>query len=507
MTTLDLRAAIAMVICPRFPIGIDGLDFGDGGPRLLPGGFCCFAVDLPASLDAIAAVRAGEDSVFPFIASDLERGAGQQIAGLSRLPPALALGAADDEGLCEEAGELTAREARAAGVALVFAPVVDVATQPRNPIVAIRAFGNRPEEVGRLAAAFARGVHRGGAIATAKHYPGHGPTSVDSHLVLPTLDVGARELETIHEVPFRRLIAEDVGAIMIGHLHVAALDPEPTPATLSAAVIGRLRDHLGYRGLVVTDALDMGAIAEGDAPDDEPAVRCIRAGADIALLPRDPSKAARNLLAAVRSGHLPEARLREAAERIRTAVRKVDISRPPQRTPLPSGRRLAERIASLSITHDDQTPPLPPLTGKLLHLTVIDDGNAAAREPVLRAALAQRGVTLTDDLSAAEARVVAVFSQVRHEKGRVLLDGPRREALKTSLRSSALEDPARPSVLVSIGCPQALLEVERTVCTLYAFDDDDASLGAVAAALAGQLPPTGRVCFEGRPPTRAGEGS
>ncbi|MEO6710833.1 MAG: glycoside hydrolase family 3 N-terminal domain-containing protein, partial [Planctomycetota bacterium] len=204
----------------------------------------------------------------PFACCDLEQGAGLHFPEGTRLPPALALAAAalgartpgQGVALLRAAGELTAREARACGIELVLAPVADVNTARDNPIIAVRSFGENPERAGRMARAWLEGLRAGGAAGCAKHFPGHGDTSQDSHIELAKVLRDERGLREIELAPFRELCFAGVETVMIGHLDVPAMTGEPgLPATLSSRVIqGVLREELRFRGCVLSDAMDMG---------------------------------------------------------------------------------------------------------------------------------------------------------------------------------------------------------------------------------------------------------
>lgn len=497
----ELRDEIAAVLCPRFPLAIEGLDFGDGGTRPLPGGFCVFAADLPESLDRIAELRASRQTRAPYLCSDLERGAGQQIAGLTRLPPAMALGAAGDPELAFAAGRLTAQEARAAGIAVVFAPVVDVADEPRNPIVATRAYSADPQEVATLAAAFVRGVESEGIVATPKHFPGHGRTTEDSHLSLPLLARAREELARNEEIPFRAAFAAGARAVMIGHLHATAFGEAASrgavPTSLSRPTItGYLRGELGYRGTVFTDALDMGAIDQGDPgdPSGDPAVRALFAGVDVPLLPKDPHRSARAIRDAIGAGLLPRERLREAASRIRALIGDFAPPPAPSRIPRPEGRALALTIARRAVTMFPRASHPPRLAGHEVDVVCIDDGRGAARLPSFLAALEEAGMKPllhVGDPPEANSRplLVAVFSDVRCNKGRVVLaEADARRVARLSKRSGEV-------VELSIGCPQSLHDVPLSRSRLFTYDDDDASLVALAESLAGAFVPAGKPVF------------
>ncbi len=259
----------------------------------------------------------------PFACCDLEQGAGLHLPEGTRLPPALALASAalgartPEQGvaLLRSAGELTAREARACGIELVLAPVADVNTARDNPIIAVRSFGDDPVRAGRMARAWLEGLRAGGAAGCAKHFPGHGDTSQDSHIELARVLRDEKGLREIELVPFRELCHAGVETVMIGHLDVPALTGERgLPATLSARVIqGVLRGELGFRGSVLSDAMNMGALAR------EPRryARAIAAGCDGLLCPHDSDAAARELLDAIADGSLDRARLAQAANSMR----------------------------------------------------------------------------------------------------------------------------------------------------------------------------------------------
>ncbi|HET6611220.1 MAG TPA: beta-N-acetylhexosaminidase [Kofleriaceae bacterium] len=242
-------------------------------------------------LDLEAVARANEafhgaaasGSLPPLIAVDQEGGRVQRIREpATRWPPMMAAADKSPE-LCERAGEAMARELCAIGFDLDFSPVLDVHSNPQNPVIGDRAFGTDPEAVAERALAFARGLRAGGIIACGKHFPGHGDTSEDSHLALPVLDHDLARLEAVELLPFRRAIAAGVPVMMTAHVVFAALEAG-VPATLSAAVIaGLLRERLGFAGVIVSDDLDMKAVADGYAPGDA-AVRAIAAGCDALLL-------------------------------------------------------------------------------------------------------------------------------------------------------------------------------------------------------------------------------
>lgn len=251
------------------------------------------------------------------IASDFERGAGNQITGSTLFPPLMAIGAANSEELAYQMGKITALEGRALGVHMAYAPVVDVNINPDNPIINTRSIGEDPEQVSRLSAAFIRGCQENGLIATAKHFPGHGDTDLDSHSLLPVIKADKERLEKVELYTFRKAIEAGVRAIMTAHLNVPALDPTPDlPATLSPLILTELlRKQLGFRGLIVTDAMTMGGITNAYSST-EAALKAILAGVDMVLLPPEPAKVVTFLIEAAKSGKLPAARINQSVRRI-----------------------------------------------------------------------------------------------------------------------------------------------------------------------------------------------
>lgn len=257
---------------------------GDGGA---PG-----VADERCDLDALVALtrelhRRAPDGTPALIAVDQEGGPVQRVrAPATRWPPMGAherLASPDDVTCAEQVGRALGDELGALGFDVDFAPVLDVHTNPANPIIGDRAFGTDAEVAARRALAFARGLDAAGVLACGKHFPGHGDTEADSHLELPRIDHGWDRLERVELLPFRLAAAAGLPMIMTAHVVFAALDPE-RPATLSEQVVtGLLRERLGYRGVIVSDDLDMRAIA-GHMGADVAAVAAVRAGCDVLLL-------------------------------------------------------------------------------------------------------------------------------------------------------------------------------------------------------------------------------
>ena len=246
--------------------------------------------------------------------------------GGTAFPPTMAFGAVGDERFAYEYGRITAREARATGVHVLFAPVLDVNNNPENPVIASRSFGADPDLVARLGAAFVRGARDGGAFTTGKHFPGHGDTSVDSHVGLPVIEADRARLDTLELLPFAQAIREGVDAIMTAHVSLPGLlGPDAVPATLSPEIMtGLLRDDLGFDGLLFTDALTMRAITEAYGIG-EASVRALEAGADVLLSPKDVSTAIDAVLVAIETGRLTRLNIEESVRRILEMKAKLGL--------------------------------------------------------------------------------------------------------------------------------------------------------------------------------------
>jgi len=272
-------------------------------------------------------------------------------------PSNMALGAAGSPSLAEKAAYINGRELRALGIQVDFAPVVDVNSNPQNPVIGIRSFGQNPAEVATLGAAAVRGYLKAGIIPVAKHFPGHGDTKTDSHKQLPVIDRPLAAWEKIDLPPFKAAIAAGVPAIMSAHIVMTALDPD-FPATLSSAVLGGvLRRELGFQGVIVTDSLDMGAIANTYTIP-KAALRAFLAGCDLLLIgKKNLPESYAAVLAAVRDGRISQKRLDQSVRRILELKERAGLFGKPFSNPrswksvgAPASRQLAEKIAEKSIT-------------------------------------------------------------------------------------------------------------------------------------------------------------
>ena len=444
------------------------------------------------------------------VGADFERGASMRVAGTTAFPHAMAFGAAGDPALSRLEGEITAREARALGVDWVYYPVADVNVNPDNPVLNIRSFGEEPQAVGAQAAAFIEGAHadpRHYVLTTAKHFPGHGDTAVDSHLNLPTVPATRERLESVELVPFRAAIAAGTDAVMTAHIAVPALAPADLPATLSPAILtGLLREELGFQGLVITDALDMGGIAK-NFPVGDAAVRSIEAGADTLLMPPDPEAAIRAVVAAVESGRIPRQRIERSVEKILAAKEKVgldrrrfvdveglgDVINSPEANQ--AAQEVAERAVTLVRNQDNLLPLAAPARACFVVLAEGRDANEGqAFSQEVRTRLPHQTLTMLDatlsraDVDAAlsrltscEAFVVAAFASVTAYQGSLSLGGDLPHAMETLLASS------KPVVLIALGNPYLLRSFPTVAAYLATFSSVPLSEAAAVRALWGEI--------------------
>ena len=264
------------------------------------------------------------------VSSDFERAASMRVTGGTRFPHSMAFGAANDLAATKYEGLVAAREARALGIHWIFAPVADVNNNPLNPIINLRSYGEDPEQVSRHVAAFIEGAHSDATnrvLLSAKHFPGHGDTDVDSHLGLPRLEVPRERLDALELKPFERAITLGVDSIMTAHIAVPALEPSGMPATVSPKVLtDLLRNELKFKGLIVTDSMAMQGMAML-FDSGEGSVRSVIAGADVLLMPPDPEKAIRAVVGAVEDGRISRQRLDQSVTRILAAKISLGLNK------------------------------------------------------------------------------------------------------------------------------------------------------------------------------------
>ena len=409
------------------------------------------------------------------VASDLERGAGQQFRGATPLPPAAAIGSLNEPETSERAGELTAREARALGVNWIYAPVADVDLEPENPIIGSRAFGTDAGEVAAHVAAWVRGCTRGGALSCAKHFPGHGRTRGDSHMERPCVDATREELEA-DLAPFRAAVGAGVDSLMTAHVCYPALDPENNAATLSRPILRTLlRDEMGFRGLVVTDAIIMEGMTAGTTEVDG-AVMAMAAGCDVLLYPSDMEAVIRGVEAAVDEGRLPRERVEDALARIAEAAERV-AGPGSSSVGGDEDRRwsLATAVRSLQVIRG--TPRLP---GGAVRIVEVEDDLGGPWPPYPRdafpAALRDAGVEVSDEGTP----LVVVYSDIRAWKGRPGIS----EAAQARVREETEAHPDATVILFSL--PRLAHELPTARNLLAAWGGEGMMQQAAVAWLTGE---------------------
>lgn len=449
------------------------------------------------------------------VGADFESGTGMRLEEGTSFPSAMAIAAAGDPKLAFTAGKSIAIESRTAGVHWIFAPDADLNNNPDNPIINFRSFGENPRDVASYVAEFIRGVESNGALATAKHFPGHGNVTVDSHLALATVPGSRAELESNELVPFRAAIDAGVSSVMPGHLAVPAFEPDcALPATLSRNILtGLLRDQMRFRGLMITDAMEMGGITT-KYPPGEAAVRAIEAGADVLLMPPVPNAALAALENAVHSGRIPVGRIDASVRRILAAKarlklnvnRFVDVSRLNETFASPDFAAQALHIADRGVTLLRDARCLLPLdSARPLRVLLValsadpDPCPAEALEPEIRPRVDSLTVLRADTHfktvanlhlpppATYDVAVAALFVRVADRKGHVGFPDDQRDFVNQLLASS------KPVAVLAFGSPYLIGRFPDAKTWLAEFSTNRVSQRAAARALFGQVPIAGKI--------------
>jgi beta-glucosidase-like glycosyl hydrolase len=509
---LSLRDRIAQLIMPWIPGSYTAFDDSafaqtvEWVDSLHVGGI---VVSIGSPLDIAAKLNfLQRRSRLPIlVASDLEGGTSFRFTGGTPFPTNMGVGAAGSESDAYAMGRITAAEGRAAGVHLTFSPVADVNNNPANPIINTRAFGADPIMVARLVAAAVQGTQAGGMLATAKHFPGHGDTDVDSHISLPVIRANWRRLNSLELVPFRAAIAAGVGVVMSAHVALPELGVEGSkPATLAPEILtGMLRDSLHFQGLVVTDALNMGALVSTYGPG-EASVLALLAGSDILLMPADTKAAIDAVEEAVRSGRVSRARLDASVRRVLEAKYRLGLFRNRftdlDRLGMVVGNR-ANRDTALSVSRRslvlvrDSLGLLDSLRQGPRPLSVVlySDGFSLPMGSTLLAELGRRGYRVRSF------RLSSASGPASHDSAAAVLRASPQALFVTSVRVTAgrgtiaLSDSAatlveriareRPLGLISFGTPYLLPQVPGVSLYLLAWTANPLTEEAVAGALSG----------------------
>jgi beta-N-acetylhexosaminidase len=520
--SLTLRQKVAQLVMPRISGDYWATDAAAMDTALAlvhegVGGFIVGAGSSPYDIAEKLNTLQRAAAVPLLIAADLESGPGMRIHGGAAFPGNMALGATDRELDAYEVGRVTALEGRAVGIHLDFAPVVDVNNNPGNPIINIRSFGENPQRVAVLGDAFIRGLREHGMLSTAKHFPGHGDTNTDSHVAVPLVTATRARLDSVELVPFRAAVRQGTDAVMTAHIALTGLGGAPAqPATLSPFVLDTLlRRDLRFGGLVITDALNMGAIVSryGAA---QAAVLAFEAGADILLMPADPRAAIDALTDAVTRGEIGEARLdssvaRVIAAKVRVGLfrsRLVDIGRIATVVGSAPDVAFAQDISqrSLVLVKDSLgLVPLPP--GRRHRVVVIGYGDASFQDVGQIFAWSLHGAVDTIQLlrlwpasgpasfdtvrsAAAGAGAVVFLAASQPTAWRpdaVDIAGPAADLI------DQLSLAGTPIIAVSLGSPYVIAQIPRVSAYLVAWRDTEYIERALARAVLGLAPITGRL--------------
>lgn len=492
------------------------------------GGFVFFQGDVLETASLINRLQAS--ARFPLLmASDYEWGPAMRVRRAARFPEAMALGATRDTALAFAVGKATGEESRAMGIQVDLAPVADVNVNPDNPVINTRSFGEDPRLVASMASAFARGIQAAGAVATAKHFPGHGDTQTDSHLSLPVLPYTRQRMDSVELVPFRRLVADGIGAVMVGHLEVPALqEGRSLPATLSPWIVDTLlRGEMGFTGLVMTDAMEMGALVNGYGGDSA-VVKAVDAGDDLILTPQDEDGAIDALVRAVRRGRISEARIETSVRKILdlkwtlglATGRMVSLNSTASVVASPEHLMLARRVARGSITvlkNDDVLPIGRSQRLRILTVVLADaeqyrteinrPTNPWSNEPAgdyflmqlrrrcdnvrfLRVDPSSNAIDFGQVRKAAESAdliLCPVYSKARSGSGEFGLP----PELSGPIDSLALL--GSPLVVIAMGSPYVLGAFPSAAAVLCTYSDCEASTEALVEVLFGEVAAAGKL--------------
>jgi len=451
------------------------------------------------------------------VSGDFERGASMRLEGTTVFPHAMAFGATGDPAYSRYEGEVTAREARALGVQWIYYPVADVNNNADNPVINIRSFGENPEAVAAQVKAFIEGAHsdkKNFALATVKHFPGHGDTATDTHMNMATITGDRERLNQIELIPFKAAIDAGVDSVMTAHIAVPALSGPDLPATLSPAILtDLLKKDLGFKGIVVTDAMEMGGIVKSFSTG-EASVRAVEAGADVLLMPTDPDAVVKALTAAVQSGRISRQRIQESVIKVLAAKEKVGLDRKrfvdleaiSDTVDSPEANEKAQEIADRAVTLVRNGGGMIPLATpeKTCYVVMPESrastsGQSFAQEVRRRSPKAQ---LVTWDpamsrqeldesaakLTACENYVIGAFATVGAYRGTVgMLSGELPHAVESLMATG------KPVALIALGNPYVLRNFPNVTAYLATFSTVPPSEVAAVRAIFGETRIGGRL--------------
>jgi beta-glucosidase-like glycosyl hydrolase/CubicO group peptidase (beta-lactamase class C family) len=454
-----------------------------------------------------------------WITQDMEFGAAMRISGTTRFTPAMGVAATGNKQNAYLMGKITAKEAAALGVHQIFAPVLDVNNNPDNPVINVRSFSGDPQVVAEYGVAFMQGVQSENIVSTAKHFPGHGDTDTDSHLSLPVLDHDYTRLDSVELIPFRAAIDNGIRSVMSAHISFPKISTDPEmPGTLDASILGDiLMDSLNFRGIVVTDGLEMSGITKKFSPG-RAVVRALNAGADVMLISPDIHTAIAEVLDAVAKGEITEQRINESYRKILEwkqqagligKINQVNITDLDKMINTQEHEAIASKIARESVTivknNNDLLPLNPNRHKKILLVSVADDesgetGSAFARSlrnyhpnidfEVFDGRSDQGDAQqILDKARSADLVMIASYIGLRFAQ-EIQLSGKQSTFLR---RLTAL---GKPSVLVMFGNPYLVAELAATDAHVMGWASTNLQMSAVAPALFGASAVNGRLPIE-----------
>lgn len=507
-----------------------------------------FLIKSPPLEVAAVANQLQRDSKLPLlISSDFERGLFSRVSFVPAFPDAMAFGAIGNPLYAERFGAITADEARAVGVHWDFSPVADVNSNPSNPIINTRSFGEDPNQVGDLVAAFIRGARAHGMLTTAKHFPGHGDTATDSHLGVARVEGSLPRLQEVEFPPFKKAIGAGVDSVMVAHVAAPSLDPDPgTVATVSKKVVtGVLRDELGFKNVIVTDALEMRGLTSiyppgQGSPTAKAAVDAVKAGNDVILFPTDLEGAFRGLVDAVRRSEISQSRIDASVRRILemkaslglNKSRLVDLSQIPHLVSRQEDMQFAQQVADEAVTlvrDNGQVLPIakfrPPATesetfqpavaagGKIVTIVIADSVHGSTGrgfETAFKARRADAGFFYVDNTLApllapqvlqsvkdAEKVVVAAYVVPTAAK-QVMVEGKLVNTVSLdqatgALLTEVLDAAAAKTIVIAMGNPYVAQNFPGIQVYMCTYSNASSSELSAVKVLFGELKPQGKL--------------
>jgi beta-N-acetylhexosaminidase len=487
--------------------------------------------DIAAKLNALQ-----RRSKLPLLVSaDLEWGAGMRVVGATAFPMIMAAGATGNERDAYTIGRSAALEGRAVGIHVNFAPDADVNNNPLNPIINLRSYGEDPEQVGDMVAAYIRGARTAGMMTTAKHFPGHGDTATDSHLSVAQVTGDRARLNSVELAPFRKAIAAGVDSIMVAHVTVPALEPDPNRvATTSTLVVtGLLKNQMKFNGIVTTDALDMAGLTRLYAQDvGRAAVEAFKAGNDMLLIPADLDASYQAMLKAVASGEIPQARLDASVLKLLKAkaslglnkAKLVDVANVGKEVGKPQNMLAGQQVADDAVTLVRENGKVLPLKavgtiqGGLPYMTKeethnrlvvivfsedvrmsagrvfdrqvrarVPDANVIYVDPRIAEGMTQEILKVADEAQTVVAAVYATPTPGSRKNSVAVADAT------GALLNQLLEHAAGKTVVFAMGNPYVVADFPKIDNYLCTFSNETVSEISAVKALFGEIPVHGHL--------------